>query len=127
MPEFARSPCPIASTLDLVGDKWSLVIVRDLMNGKTRFGELQASPEGIPSNILADRLKRMEAAGLLRREAYQERPRRHAYRLTARGEALRPVLQAICRWGNAHLPGTWTPPASFMAEPPGPMDADDNQ
>jgi len=110
-----RSGCPIASTLDLVGDRWSLVIVRDMVNGKRRFGELLASPEGIPTNILADRLKRMEAHGLVRKEPYQERPRRNEYHLTAKGTGLLPVLQAMCRWGNAHIPDTWIPPESFMA------------
>lgn len=109
-----RSGCPIASTLDLLGDKWSLVIVRDMLTGKTRFKEFLESPEGIPTNILASRLKRMEAAGLLRKEAYQSKPPRSAYHLTERGQDLLPVLQAMCRWANAHIPDTWVPPKSFM-------------
>ena len=111
----ARSGCPIAATLDLVGDRWSLVIVRDLLTGKRRFGEFLASPEGIPTNILSDRLRRMAAAGLIARRPYQERPPRFEYTLTDRGVALMPVLQAMCRWANAHVPGTWTPPQWFMA------------
>ena len=109
-----RSGCPIAATLDLLGDRWSLVIVRDLLTGKRRFGEFLASPEGIPTNILAARLKRLEAAGLIARRPYQTRPPRHEYRLTSDGEALLPVLQEICRWANRHLPDTWVPPESFM-------------
>jgi DNA-binding HxlR family transcriptional regulator len=109
-----RSGCPIASTLDIVGDRWSLVLIRDLINGKSRFGEFMASPEGITSNLLADRLRRLEAAGLIVRDAYQQNPPRHAHRLTPAGEALLPVLQAICRWGNRHIDGTWIPPESFM-------------
>lgn len=112
--DFARSPCPIAVTLDLVGDKWSLVIVRDMLMGKRRYGEFLASPEGIPTNILADRLKRLEACGLVSRELYQEHPRRYEYDLTLAGVSLLPVLQAICRWGNRTIPGTWTPPKKFM-------------
>lgn len=110
-----RSGCPIASTLDIVGDKWTLVIVRDLLTGKTKFGEFLDSPEGIPTNILSARLKRMEEAGLVTRAPYQTRPLRHAYELTAKGAALLPALQEICRWANAHIPGTWAPPESFMA------------
>lgn len=112
--EFERSPCPIATTLDLVGDKWSLVLVRDMINGKSRYGEFLDSPEGIPTNILADRLKRMTNLGLIEKKPYQERPRRHAYILTAMGESLLPVLQEICKWGNRHIDGTWAPPAEFM-------------
>lgn len=109
-----RSGCPIATTLDLLGDKWSLVIVRDMLTGKASFGDFLASPEGISTNILAERLRRLEAAGLVVRRAYQARPPRYEYKLSDKGEALLPVLQAICRWGNTFVPGTWTPPESFM-------------
>ncbi len=109
-----RSGCPIATTLDLVGDKWSLVVVRDMLTGKKRFGEFLESPEGIPTNILANRLKRMEESGVLSKKPYQERPTRFAYALTDRGESLLPILQAMCRWANTHFPDTWTPPESFM-------------
>ena len=103
-----RSICPIASTLDLVGDKWSLLVVRDLLHGKSTYGELVSSPERIPTNILADRLKRLEAAGLIVSEAYQENPVRYAYRLSEKGAALGDVLKAFVRWGKAHIPGTKT-------------------
>lgn len=109
-----RSGCPIATTLDLVGDKWSLVVVRDMLNGKKRFGEFLESPEGIPTNILANRLRQMEERGLLSKKPYQERPTRFAYALTDRGESLLPILQAMCRWANTQFPDTWTPPESFM-------------
>src|SRR5262249_25550417 len=82
---FLRSPCPVACTLDLVGDKWSLLIARDLLRGNVTFGELQNSPEGIPTNILADRLRRMKEAGLIAKSAYQEHPPRYAYALTEKG------------------------------------------
>ena len=113
-----RSGCPIASTLDLVGDRWTLVIVRDLINGKRRFSELLASPERITTNILTDRLAAMEEAGLIARTAYQERPVRHEYSLTEKGVALWPVLHDMCRWANRYLPGTWVPPKSFMRRQP---------
>ncbi len=105
-PAFARSPCPVASTLDLVGDKWSLLVVRDMLSGRSTYSELQASPEGIPTNILADRLKRMEEAGIIEKSAYQERPVRYAYALTEKGRALGDVMRACARWGMAHIPGT---------------------
>src|SRR5215467_10979463 len=78
-----RSDCAIANALDRVGDKWSLLLVRDMLAGKTTYGQFLESPEGIPTNILADRLKRLEQFGLIARTAYQERPTRHAYSLTA--------------------------------------------
>ena len=110
----SRSGCPIATTLDVVGDKWSLVIIRDMINGKKRYQQFVESPEGIPTNILSDRLKKMERFGLVRREPYQRNPLRHDYLLTPRGESLLPILQSMCRWANQHYPDTWTPPASFM-------------
>ena len=105
---FLRSPCAVACTLDLVGDKWSLLVVRDLLRGKVTFGELQNSPEGIPTNILAERLKRLEEAGLLAKSAYQDHPVRYAYGLTEKGKALGDVLLALVRWGQEHIPGTQT-------------------
>ena len=111
---FERSPCPIASSLDLLGDKWTLVLVRDLVTRKRRYGEFLDSPEGIATNILAARLREMTAAGLIDKRPYQRRPLRHEYVLTARGRDLLPVLQAFCRWGNRHFPGSWIPPESFM-------------
>lgn len=113
-----RSPCPIATTLDLVGDRWTLIILRDLLTGKSRYSEFLSSPERITTNILADRLERMESAGLITREPYQQRPVRHAYALTEMGRALHPMLREICRWANRFVPGTWTPPPSFMEEHP---------
>lgn len=109
-----RSGCPIATTLDILGDKWSALLIRDMLTGKSRYGQFRASPEGIPTNILASRLRGLEAAGIVRREAYQDRPLRHDYVLTEKGRALLPALQEICRWANRYYPGTWTPPESFM-------------
>ena len=103
-----RSACAIASTLDLVGDKWSLLVIRDMLHGKRTYGELLDSPEAIPTNILADRLKRLEDAGIITSSPYQERPVRYAYTLTAKGAALGDVLLAFVRWGKTHIPGTRT-------------------
>jgi DNA-binding HxlR family transcriptional regulator len=105
---FLRSPCAVACTLDLVGDKWSLLVVRDLLRGNVTYGELQDSPEGIPTNILADRLKRLEKAGLIAKSAYQVHPVRYAYELTEKGKALGDILLAFVRWGKKHIPGTRT-------------------
>jgi DNA-binding HxlR family transcriptional regulator len=103
---FARSPCAIASSLDILGDKWSLLVVRDLLHGKHTYGQLALSPERIPTNILADRLQRLEGAGIVSRTPYQQRPVRYAYALTQKGSALRDVLLALVRWGKQHIPGT---------------------
>ncbi len=108
-PEIHRSTCPIASALDLVGDKWTLIVVRDLFLGKHRYGEFQASPEAIPSNILAERLKRLEAAGLVVKEYYQENPPRAEYFLTQRGADLAPILRTMREWGKKHIAGTFVP------------------
>lgn len=110
-----RSVCPVANTLDLIGDKWTLLVVRDLLFlGKRQFGEFIQSPERIPSNILADRLKRLEKAGLVTRKPYQNRPVRHEYRLTPKGADLLPVLKEMVRWASRHIPGVAKPPAGFI-------------
>lgn len=105
---FKRSPCPIANTLDLVGDKWSLLIIRDMLHGKRTYGELLDSPERIPTNILADRLKRLEQAGIISRTAYQAHPVRYAYALSDKGRDLGEVLLALVGWGKRHIPHTRT-------------------
>jgi DNA-binding HxlR family transcriptional regulator len=111
-----RSNCPIAGALDLIGDKWTLLVIRDLLFlGNRRFGELLSSPEKIPTNILSDRLRRLEECGLVVKAAYQERPPRYEYQLTAKGADLFPVLRALAQWANVHIPGTMVPPPE-MAE-----------
>lgn len=109
-----RSECPISSSLDLLGDKWTLLVVRDLLDGKTRFSEFERSPEGIPTNILTERLRRLEAAGLLERLP-TETGVRHEYRPTRSALDLRPVLLTLASWGNSHLDDTWVPPADYLA------------
>ena len=113
-----RSGCPIASTLELVGDRWTLVLLRDLVNGKRRYKDFLESPERIASNILSARLVAMERQGLIASRLYQQRPKRFEYRLTAKGAALLPVLQDLCRWGEAQLPERWKAPAAFMDKTP---------
>ncbi|MET7014784.1 winged helix-turn-helix transcriptional regulator [Uliginosibacterium flavum] len=105
-----RSTCPIANVLDIVGDKWTLLVVRDLLlSGKRRYGEFQSSPESIPTNILADRLKRLEAAGLVKKEFYQNNPPRAEYFITRKGAELGPVLQEMAQWGQKYIPGVIIP------------------
>jgi DNA-binding HxlR family transcriptional regulator len=110
-----RSPCPIAASLDIVGDRWSLLVIRDLLVGKRRYKEFLDSPEGITTNVLADRLRKLEALGLIVAEPYSQHPPRYEYRLTDRGRGLHRALQELCRWGQQHVAETWTPPAAFMA------------
>lgn len=101
-----RSACPVACSLDLLGDRWTLLVVRDLFRGLTRYGEFLAAPEGIPTNILAERLTRLEAAGLIKSAPYQQNPPRYAYTLTPKGEDLKPVLGALATWATRHVPRT---------------------
>ena len=115
MTEEFRSGCPIATTLDIVGDKWTLVILRDMLNGKSKFIEFLDSPERITTNVLTDRLARMIRSGLVKKTLYNARPKRYAYELTDSGQDLLPVVQEMCVWANKHIPETWVPPASFMA------------
>jgi DNA-binding HxlR family transcriptional regulator len=115
---FPRSPCAVANSLDIVGDKWSLLVVRDLLHGKSTDGQLVESPERIPTNILAERLKRLETAGIITSTPYQERPVRYAYTLTPKGAALGEVLLAFVRWGKQHIPGTVALTQGPAKEPP---------
>ena len=101
-----RSPCPVACSLDILGDRWTLLVIRDLFAGKSRFGELLLSPEHIPTNILAERLKRLERAGVVSSTAYSQHPPRFDYHLTQRGRELAPVVDAIAVWGLVQFPGT---------------------
>jgi DNA-binding HxlR family transcriptional regulator len=117
-----RSRCPAACALDLAGDKWTLLVVRDLLRGRSTYGELADSPEGIPTNILADRLRRMEESGLIKAVPYQRRPVRYAYSLTEKGRGLEDVLRAVARWGKRHIRGTVVMPefsSSSRSLPPG--------
>jgi DNA-binding HxlR family transcriptional regulator len=98
--------CPIANTLDLLGDRWTLLVVRDLLFfDKHRFGDFAASMEGIPTNILADRLRRLEDAGIVVKVPYSSRPQRFEYHLKPKGADLLPVLLAMAEWAGHHVPG----------------------
>jgi DNA-binding HxlR family transcriptional regulator len=112
-----RSDCPISCSLDVLGDKWTLLIVRDLFMGKHRFADLETSVEGIPTNTLADRLRRMEENNFVKKLRYAHKPPRFEYHLTAKGKALLPVLQELSRWAAQHLPGTSAPQEAFVPHP----------
>jgi DNA-binding HxlR family transcriptional regulator len=105
-----RSRCPVACTLDVLGDRWTLLVVRDLVRGKRRFAELVESPERIPTNILTDRLKRLVGLRVVESRRYSDHPPRVEYQLTAKGEDLRPVLRAMVEWGVRHAGGRMPPP-----------------
>ena len=95
--------CPIAMTLDLIGDRWTLLILRDLAFGRSRFNELLATSPGMSTKILSERLKLLESHGLIERTVYSEHPLRAEYHLTQLGLSLEPVLTAIAEWGLTHL------------------------
>ncbi len=100
----SQDACPIARMLNVLGDRWTLLVVRDLMRGMTRFSEFRASLQGASPNVVADRLKRLEDHGIVARAVYSDRPLRAEYRLTAKGETLRPILDAMYAWGEEHVP-----------------------
>lgn len=113
-----RSQCPIASALDIVGDKWSLVVLRSMVVGATSYSDFLAMPERIATNILAERLRRLEEAGLIRQMQSRQGSIRGAYALTRKGAGLIPALQEIARWGEENIADRWTSPQRFYAARP---------
>jgi DNA-binding HxlR family transcriptional regulator len=101
-----RSPCPVACSLDILGDRWTLLVVRDLFLGRGRFRDFTASPEGIPTNILSERLERLLQHGIVEQIPAADGTKWSAYRLTKKGNALGPVLAAMRDWGLAWEKGT---------------------
>ncbi len=109
MDQGRRSACPIACALDEVGDRWTLLVIRDMFFfGKQRFEEFLQSPEKISTNILASRLKRLEQLGLVTKQPYSTHSMRMSYSLTERGRKLGSVLEAIVHWGLENIPDTST-------------------
>ena len=104
--ECLRSPCPLACLLDVCGDRWTLLVIRDLFFGRSRFKDFCASPEGIPTNILSERLNRLMRHGLIEQVPAADGTQRMAYQLTPKGRALRPVLEAMRDWGLEWEPST---------------------
>jgi DNA-binding HxlR family transcriptional regulator len=103
MPKRYAQSCPVAKTLELIGDRWTLLIVRDLLPGTRRFQDLLASLPGIAPNILSDRLKLMEEHGIVTRRFYSEHPPRAEYELTAKGKELGVIVGALATWGSRHV------------------------
>ena len=94
--------CPVETTLMLIGSKWKVLILRDLMPGTKRFGELRRSIGSVSQKVLTAQLRQMEASGLLTRKVYAEVPPRVEYSLTELGRSLRPILDAMWAWGEAY-------------------------
>lgn len=95
--------CPIAMTLDIIGDRWTILIIRDLYFGRSRFKDLMEASPGMSTKILSERLKLLESHGIVTRKVYREHPLRAEYHLTEFGMSLEPVLNAIGLWGGKHL------------------------
>lgn len=97
--------CPVETTLTLIGDKWKVLILRDLRGGTKRFGELRRSLSGISQKVLTSNLRDMESSGLISREVFPEVPPRVEYTLTALGESMTPILDAMASWGEDYKAG----------------------
>ena len=102
MTEKALPACPVETTLTLISDKWKVLILRDLLPGSRRFGELKRSLGGVSQKVLTAQLRQMEDSGLLTRTVYPEVPPRVEYTLTELGASLRPVLEALRDWGEEY-------------------------
>ena len=98
-------PCPVETTLMLISDRWKVLILRDLMPGTKRFGELKNSIGHVTQKVLTAKLREMEAQGLLTRKVYAEVPPRVEYSLTDLGRSLKPILDAMCDWGEQYKAG----------------------
>lgn len=94
--------CPVETTLLLIGDKWKVLIIRDLLTGTKRFNELMRSVTGITQKVLTSHLRAMEAAGLVSRKVYAEVPPRVEYTLTETGYSLKPILDSMVAWGDGY-------------------------
>jgi DNA-binding HxlR family transcriptional regulator len=110
--DLSAMECSIARTLDVIGDRWSLLILRDALYGVRRFDVFQRDL-GVARNILADRLTKLVDHGVLERHQYEERPPRFEYRLTDKGKALMPVLISMMRWGDEWADPKGTPPVTL--------------
>ncbi len=108
-----RSSCPISTFLDLWGDRWTLIVLRDLLCGKTRFSGFEQSPAHIPPSILSRRLAWLTEEGYAERVRYSEHPPRFEYRPTAKGRSVQKVLIAMGEWSEENLEGTWRMPDHF--------------
>jgi DNA-binding HxlR family transcriptional regulator len=101
--------CPVATTVDVIGSKWKLLLIRDMLTGPKRFGELRKSLAGISQKVLTDSLRQMERDGIVVRTAYPEVPPRVEYSLSELGETMRPILKAMEAWGQEYKRATHSP------------------
>lgn len=101
-----RSNCPIACSLESLGDRWSILIIRDLLLGARRYGDFLKSPEKITTNILASRLKSLEEEGIISKAPYQNNPVRWEYSLTEKGRGLSEIIRGLVTWGLTYIDGT---------------------
>lgn len=104
--QHKRSCCPVACTLDILGDKWTLLIIRDMLLGRCYYKDFCQSPEKIATNILADRLGKLVEHGIAEKWIPDNESGREAYRLTAKGQSLKTVLESIAQWGLNNIKGT---------------------
>lgn len=105
-----RTLCPIATTLDIIGDKWTLLIIRDVgLFDKHKYKDFQEAGEKIPTNILANRLKLLVNNGLMEKRLYQNNPARYEYYLTDAGNGLLPVIKSMAVWAEKHINGIKIP------------------
>jgi DNA-binding HxlR family transcriptional regulator len=108
--------CPVAATIEVIGDRWTILVLRDLVIGRSgKFGDLLASLEGISTNLLSNRLKRLQDHGIIEAVLYSEHPPRAEYRLTPKGRDLAPVVRQLAEWGYTYRltkeqRARWTPP-----------------
>ncbi len=116
--DLQNQACPVARGLSVIGDRWTMLVLRDCFLGVRRFEQMQERL-GITRHVLADRLRKLEANGVLRREPYQQRPLRHEYRLTDRGKALYPVLVSVIEWANVHVPPPVEPSVTLLSKETG--------
>ncbi|PRZ44212.1 HxlR family transcriptional regulator [Antricoccus suffuscus] len=117
-PSFARWPCSIARTVDLLGDSWTPLVLREAFYGIRRFDEFQLEL-GIARNTLSDRLRKLVEEGLLQRQRYEDEPPRHEYVLTEKGHEIYGVLAAMSRWGDRWLADEDGPPITMRHDPCG--------
>lgn len=105
--------CSVARALEAIGDRWTMLVIRDAFVGVRRFDEFQERL-GIARNVLTDRLSRLVDEGILEKREYQQRPQRFEYRLTAKGIDLFPVLVSLMKWGDRHAPDENGPPMAVV-------------
>lgn len=115
---FAEMNCSVARTLEVIGARWTMLVVRECFNGVRRFDDF-AARLGIARNVLAARLQRLVDFGILERRLYLDKPERYEYRLTEKGFDLYPVLVSLMHWGDRWMAGPEGPPLKLMHEPCG--------